>query len=409
MCRNFPFRWLLVAPLLPLAGACDGEVAAPVQFAACEADRDCADPDLCNGVERCIEGRCAAGAAMPEDAFACAADGTAVAECRLDAPCGPHLACPAPGAPSVAFVPAGLGVPVRWAGDGRGVSLEAAVAAPGAVPERWLPVDGDVVDLDALLPVATELAGAPVSLWFRTDSDCENEIHVADFARMPPPSPGPTEDATRDAAAWATAVDAADPRIVGWAVACLDLRPGARVDPAWLDPRLALGPAGLDPYDVLTLGEGGEATFALPFAIADGPGAELAVFENAVPDDFIELARIEVSTDGLHFAAFDTLSLTPDPVAAYDTMDARWVDGFAGPAPLGHGVPFDLARLHRHPAVLSGLVDLTAIRFVRITDVVGDGSELDSFGHPVWDPFPTWGSAGFDLDAIAVLAPDSGR
>jgi len=40
---------------------------------------------------------------------------------------------------------------------------------------------------------------------------------------------------------------------------------------------------------------------------------------------------------------------------------------------------------------------------VRTGDLVGDGSESDSFGHPIYDPHPTQTSAGFDLDAVGVL------
>jgi len=34
---------------------------------------------------------------------------------------------------------------------------------------------------------------------------------------------------------------------------------------------------------------------------------------------------------------------------------------------------------------------------------VGDGSCTDSFGNVIYDPHPTEGSAGFDLDAVGVL------
>jgi len=33
---------------------------------------------------------------------------------------------------------------------------------------------------------------------------------------------------------------------------------------------------------------------------------------------------------------------------------------------------------------------------------VGDGSNLDSLGEVIYDPYPTSGSAGFDLDAVGV-------
>jgi len=66
---------------------------------------------------------------------------------------------------------------------------------------------------------------------------------------------------------------------------------------------------------------------------------------------------------------------------------------------------FDLTRnLSQHPSipVLSGLVDLSRISHIRIIDVVGDGSALDSTAEVIYDPYPTTGSAGFDLDALGV-------
>ena len=51
----------------------------------------------------------------------------------------------------------------------------------------------------------------------------------------------------------------------------------------------------------------------------------------------------------------------------------------------------------------SGWVDLARIQYVRIVDVVGAGDVLDSFGAPIYDPTPTFGSGGFDLEAVGVL------
>jgi len=51
----------------------------------------------------------------------------------------------------------------------------------------------------------------------------------------------------------------------------------------------------------------------------------------------------------------------------------------------------------------SGLLDTNNVKWVRIVDIVGDGSYLDTSGDVVYDPYPTIGSAGFDLDAIGVL------
>ena len=53
--------------------------------------------------------------------------------------------------------------------------------------------------------------------------------------------------------------------------------------------------------------------------------------------------------------------------------------------------------------VRDGSVDLTAIKYVRIVDIVGDGTTLDSFGRGIVDPISSGPTAGFDLDGIAVL------
>jgi len=51
----------------------------------------------------------------------------------------------------------------------------------------------------------------------------------------------------------------------------------------------------------------------------------------------------------------------------------------------------------------SGLLDTDNVGWVRIVDIVGDGSYFDTSGDIIYDPYPTTGSAGFDLDAIGVL------
>ena len=65
---------------------------------------------------------------------------------------------------------------------------------------------------------------------------------------------------------------------------------------------------------------------------------------------------------------------------------------------------FDLAELANKPEVLDETLDLTAVTHIKIVDVIGDGTQLDSIGDPIYDPYPTGTiSAGFDLDAIAVI------
>jgi hypothetical protein len=63
----------------------------------------------------------------------------------------------------------------------------------------------------------------------------------------------------------------------------------------------------------------------------------------------------------------------------------------AGKYPATYGTPFDFAWL-----------GLTSVSHVRIIDILGNGETLDADGKPIFDPYPTSGSAGFDLDAVAA-------
>ena len=71
------------------------------------------------------------------------------------------------------------------------------------------------------------------------------------------------------------------------------------------------------------------------------------------------------------------------------------------------GTPFDLAALTGHPLVIGGLLDLNNVRHVRIVDIPGNGSFFDSAlptPHPIFDPWYTFGSGGFDLEAVGVIS-----
>ncbi|MEM1001677.1 MAG: T9SS C-terminal target domain-containing protein, partial [Bacteroidota bacterium] len=60
-------------------------------------------------------------------------------------------------------------------------------------------------------------------------------------------------------------------------------------------PEDALGLATNTP---VSLGDGGIATLTFDTPISDGPGFDFAVFENSFNDTFLELAFVEVSSDG---------------------------------------------------------------------------------------------------------------
>ena len=202
--------------------------------------------------------------------------------------------------------------------------------------------------------------------------------------------------------------------IQGWASEVQHVSFGAYVDVAdWGDSADAVGPAGPNVMDILCLGDGGSVTLGFDTPIVDRAGADFAVFENGLIDSasgkvFCELAWVEVSSDQIHYVRFPAHSLRSTPVAAFEFMDPSDIDGLAGKFPVGYGVVFDLADL-RSVAGAEQL-DFNAITSIRIVDIVGDGTQQDADGRPIYDPVFSGltgnnvvSSAGFDLDAVAVL------
>jgi hypothetical protein len=84
-------------------------------------------------------------------------------------------------------------------------------------------------------------------------------------------------------------------------------------------------------------------------------------------------------------------------------VDPTNIDGFASKHQVGYGTPFDLAALPDSP-----LLDKQRVCFVRIVDIIGTGTTKDSSNRPIYDPTPTIGSGGFDLDAIGALNVNTG-
>ena len=165
----------------------------------------------------------------------------------------------------------------------------------------------------------------------------------------------------------------------------------------------ATGKAGTN--GVVSLGDQGEAILSFDYPVFDGVGYDFAVFENSFSDEFLELAFVEVSSDGVNFFRFPTVSLTQDTVqiGTYGTLDATNLYNFAGKYRGMYGVPFDLNEL----AGTTGL-DINNITHIKIIDVVGSIDTLyasyDSLGNVINDPYPTnFGSGGFDLDAVGVI------
>ncbi len=197
-----------------------------------------------------------------------------------------------------------------------------------------------------------------------------------------------------------TAIASENPAIVAWATEIVEYAPGTELDAAFQTPLRALGPAEGNAADVVSLGRGGSITLGFADPIRDGLGFDFAVFENAFSDTFLELGFVEVSSNGVDFFRFPSDSLTAGPVTAFGSVDPTEVHQLAGKYRAGYGTPFDLGQLE---GLDDSRLDLTRITQVRIVDVVGDGSDADADGDPIYDPYPTVGSAGFDLDAVGVL------
>ena len=238
----------------------------------------------------------------------------------------------------------------------------------------------------------------------------------------------------------------------GWAGGYVNYLSAGDVWPQWTDTSAALGPATGEHFDIVSLGDlsqilidagapPGEITLTFnepSNIIRDKNGYDFVIFENGAPVDwpsdpdfgyvigeiFAELAYVEVSTDGINFVRFPSVSLTPEFSGPYGSLNPKNLYNLAGRHVNNNGIctgtPFDLDDIRFDPKVLGGLVDLDNIRFVRIVDIPGNGSYQDqaaslvdpnsdpdwrnfAVNHPIYDAWETWGSGGFDLEAVGVL------
>ncbi len=199
-----------------------------------------------------------------------------------------------------------------------------------------------------------------------------------------------------------TAISMTDPAFAGWGTGWKNYNPGTEVASEFQTPDKALGKAVGTSDDIVSLGRGGEITMTFDAPVIDGAGYDFAVFENSFSDTFLELAFVEVSSDGSNFYRFPNNSLTQSPVGGFGNVDPTDVYQLAGKYRQGYGTPFDLDMLNYAGYDLNNL-DFGNIRWVKIIDIVGDGSVKDTYGYTIYDPYPTYGSAGFDLDAIGVI------
>ena len=169
------------------------------------------------------------------------------------------------------------------------------------------------------------------------------------------------------------------------------------------DSSMALGKALSNA--VVSLGDGGIATCTFAKPISNGPGFDFAIFENSIDDTFLELAFVEVSSDGINFFRFNSHSLCDTTVqtGGFGSTDTKKISNLAGKYRAGYGTPFDLMEIMPNPGI-----NRDAVTHVRVVDVVGSISNAyarrDFFNNKINDPWPTaFPSGGFDLDAIGVI------
>ena len=205
-----------------------------------------------------------------------------------------------------------------------------------------------------------------------------------------------------------TAIHVDSTAFVAWASSCSIARGWVNIADTSLG-KVSVGSgdfaSGKADLSIVSLGDGGQATLEFEVPIVNGPGFDFAVFENGFDDFFLELAFVEVSSDGEQFFRFPAISLTQTEtqIETFGILEAQKLNNLAGKYRGGYGVPFDLEEL----AQIEGL-NINHIVAVRIVDVVGsianEYASFDTENNKVNDPWPTpFESGGFDLDAIGVI------
>jgi len=232
-----------------------------------------------------------------------------------------------------------------------------------------------------------------------------------------------------------SSVNYVNPLFFGWGDSVADYTPSPGGE-GFADPHLTLGPVTGDALDVASLGElsvsqiassdaPGQITLTFSQPIKNLTGGDFVIFENGLGSAasiFGELAYVEVSSDGNTFARFPSVSLTAAAVSQYGQFNPTDVFNLAGKHMNAYGgcwgTPFDLANLSAHPLVTSGQVNLQAITHIRVVDIPGTGFFRDEAAsltdpttglaytqtHPVYDAHETYGSGGFDLEAVGVVS-----
>ena len=211
-----------------------------------------------------------------------------------------------------------------------------------------------------------------------------------------------------------TAISATSAAIAGWANNCTVQRGYIDI----VNPALgrvtggeAINSINAADGTILCLGDSGVATLTFPASIYNGVGPDIAVFENGFIDPtnsamaFLELAFVEVSSDGINYFRFEANSNTPTNTQIPGSgvyMDASLINNLAGKYISQYGTPFDLEELKDKPGL--NVNNITHVRVVDVVGAVSAHSSRDKDNNVINDPYPTnFPTGGFDLDAVAAL------
>ena len=205
-----------------------------------------------------------------------------------------------------------------------------------------------------------------------------------------------------------TAIKNNSSSIIGWATSCSVERGWKNIADTSLG-KVSFGDEnngiGASNPAVVSLGDGGIAILTFDEPLKNREGFDFAVFENGFDDFFLELAHVEVSTDGIHYVRFPSISNTQNntQIDPFGTLKTEKIHNLAGKYKAQYGTPFDLNELKD-----SSTINIDNINYVKIIDVIGsinpENGSFDNQGNIINDPYPTdFENGGFDLDAVAVI------
>lgn len=200
---------------------------------------------------------------------------------------------------------------------------------------------------------------------------------------------------------------------VGWASGCQVTRGYqncANIVSGYASAGIDSSALGMADGITVSLGDEGIATVIFSSAVYDGVSYDFAVFENSFSNTFLELAFVEVSSDGINFFRFPATSYTQDTLqtGSFGFTNAEEINNLAGKYRVFYGTPFDLQEMVGTPGL-----DVNHVTHIRIIDVSGNiegaCTSFDQYGNAVNDPWPTeFPSGGFDFDAVGVIHQQPG-